>query len=169
MERSLAAMLGFGLICSNSYASGLQNAQSPTVFQQKTSVSAQNMTPSETFLANNKNQPGVNTTATGLQYKIITNGTGAKPTVSDTVTVNYEGKLIDGKVFDSSYKRGTPISFGVTQVIPGWTEALQMMPVGSKWEVYIPANLAYGARGVPGTIEPNQALIFTVELLGINK
>ena len=108
------------------------------------------------------------TLADGLQYKIVKVGNGAKPSLNDQVTVNYEGSLVDGTVFDSSYKRGQPTSFPVNAVIPGWTEALQLMPVGSTWELYIPANLAYGANGVPGTIGPNETLIFKVELLGIN-
>jgi FKBP-type peptidyl-prolyl cis-trans isomerase FklB len=120
------------------------------------------------FLAQNKTKPGVVTLVDGLQYKIIKAGNGAKPSLNDQVTVNYEGSLVDGTVFDSSYKRGQPTSFPVNAVIPGWTEALQLMPVGSTWELYIPANLAYGANGVPGTIGPNETLIFKVELLGIN-
>lgn len=118
------------------------------------------------FLAENQTKPGVVTTASGLQYKIIEQGTGAKPTASQTVTVDYEGKLIDGTVFDSSYERGEPATFGVTQVIAGWTEALQLMPVGSKWELYIPQELAYGDRNT-GNIKPYSTLIFTVELKGI--
>ena len=118
------------------------------------------------FLEENKTKPGVVTTASGLQYKIIEQGTGEKPTASQKVKVDYEGKLIDGTVFDSSYERGTPATFGVTQVIAGWTEALQLMPVGSKWELYIPYELAYGDRNT-GNIKPYSALIFTVELKGI--
>jgi FKBP-type peptidyl-prolyl cis-trans isomerase FklB len=118
------------------------------------------------FLAENKTKPGVVTTASGLQYKVITEGTGEKPTASQKVKVDYEGRLIDGKVFDSSYERGQPATFGVTQVIAGWTEALQLMPVGSKWELYIPYELAYGDRET-GNIKPYSALIFTVELKGI--
>ena len=119
------------------------------------------------FLAENKTKPGVVTTASGLQYKVITEGTGEKPTASQKVKVDYEGRLIDGKVFDSSYERGQPATFGVTQVIAGWTEALQLMPVGSKWELYIPYELAYGDRETGGDIKPYSALIFTVELKGI--
>ena len=118
------------------------------------------------FLEENKTKPGVVTTASGLQYKIIEQGTGEKPTASQKVKVDYEGKLIDGTVFDSSYERGTPATFGVTQVIAGWTEALQLMPVCSKWELYIPYELAYGDRNT-GNIKPYSALIFTVELKGI--
>ena len=103
------------------------------------------------FLAANATKKGVKTTASGLQYKVITQGTGAVPTATDDVKVNYEGRLIDGKVFDSSYKRGEPNTFKANQVIKGWTEALTMMPVGSKWELYIPYDLAYGERGAGNT------------------
>ena len=118
------------------------------------------------FLAENQTKPGVVTTASGLQYKIIEQGTGEKPKADQSVTVDYEGRLIDGTVFDSSYERGKPATFGVTQVIAGWTEALQLMPMGSKWELYIPYELAYGDRNT-GNIKPYSALIFTVELKGI--
>ena len=121
----------------------------------------------EAFLAKNKGEKGVKTTASGLQYKVITAGKGKQPTADDTVTVNYRGTLVDGTEFDSSYKRNQPATFPVKGVIAGWTEALQLMKVGSKWEVYIPANLAYGERGAGSRIPPNAALIFEVELLGI--
>ncbi len=121
----------------------------------------------EKFLAENKTKAGVVTLPSGLQYKVITEGTGEKPKRTDKVKVNYEGKLIDGTVFDSSYKRNSPATFGVTQVIKGWTEALQLMPVGSKWELYIPYNLAYGERGSGNSIKPYSTLIFNVELLDI--
>jgi FKBP-type peptidyl-prolyl cis-trans isomerase len=123
----------------------------------------------QAFLAANGKKPGVVTLPDGLQYQILTEGKGPKPTATQTVTVNYEGSLIDGTVFDSSYKRGQPIQFGVNQVIPGWTEALQLMPVGSTWMLYIPANLAYGAAGAPGGgIGPNETLIFKVDLISVN-
>jgi FKBP-type peptidyl-prolyl cis-trans isomerase len=109
----------------------------------------------------------IKTTASGLQYKVIREGAGPKPTASQTVEVNYEGKLVDGTIFDSSYKRGQSISFPLNQVIKGWTEGLQLMSVGSEYEFTIPGNLAYGAGGIPGTIPPNATLIFKVELLGI--
>lgn len=118
----------------------------------------------EKFLAENEKKEGVQKTASGLQYKVITEGTGAKPKAADTVTVHYEGKLIDGKVFDSSYERGEPVSFRLNEVIKGWTEGVQLMNTGSKYELYIPSDLAYGETGNPN-IEPNSVLIFTVELL----
>jgi FKBP-type peptidyl-prolyl cis-trans isomerase FklB len=127
----------------------------------------ENKVKSDAFMAQNKSKPGVVTLASGLQYKIITSGKGAKPTKDDEVTVEYTGKLIDGTVFDSTEKAGKPASFKVTQVIPGWTEALQLMPVGSTWEVYVPANLAYGSRNVGGLIGPNETLIFNVHLISV--
>jgi len=120
----------------------------------------------EAFLATNKNQPGVITLADGLQYLVLTNGSGAMPAATDKVTVNYRGTLLDGTEFDSSYKRGQPASFPVGGVIPGWTEALQKMSVGSKWKLFIPAGLAYGEKGQRG-IPPNSVLIFEVELISI--
>lgn len=118
----------------------------------------------EKFLAENAKKEGVQTTASGLQYKVITEGTGATPKATDAVIVNYEGKLIDGKVFDSSYERGMPAQFKVNEVIKGWTEGLQLMKQGAKYEFYVPSELAYGEAGNP-MIEPNSVLIFTVELL----
>jgi FKBP-type peptidyl-prolyl cis-trans isomerase len=105
----------------------------------------------------------------GLQYKILTDGKGQSPKATDTVTVNYKGTLIDGVEFDSSYKRGQPATFAVNGVIPGWTEALQLMKEGSKWQLFVPSNLAYGERGAGGTIGPNAVLIFEVELISIKK
>ena len=126
----------------------------------------QNRIDGENFLKANAKKDSVKTTESGLQYKILTAGTGAIPTATQKVKVNYEGRLLDGTVFDSSYKRGKPAEFGCSQVIKGWTEALTMMPVGSKWELYIPQELAYGARET-GKIPPLSMLIFTVELLEI--
>ena len=121
----------------------------------------------EAFLAANKTKEGVVTLPSGLQYKILTQGTGPKPTASDTVSCNYRGTLINGKEFDSSYKRGQPASFPVSGVIKGWTEALQLMPVGSKWQLFLPPDLAYGDRGAGPDIGPGETLIFEVELLSI--
>ncbi len=122
----------------------------------------------EAFLAENAKKAGVTTTASGLQYEVIEEGTGVKPSASDTVKVHYHGTLIDGTVFDSSISRGLPATFGVHQVIKGWTEALQLMPVGSKYRLYIPQDLAYGAHPHPGgAIKPFMALIFDVELIAI--
>jgi FKBP-type peptidyl-prolyl cis-trans isomerase len=119
------------------------------------------------FLAANKTKDGVVTLPSGLQYKILTEGTGAKPTLTDSVTCNYRGTLISGIEFDSSYKRGQPATFQVNGVIKGWTEALQLMPVGSKWQLFVPSELAYGERGPGQQIGPNSTLIFEVELLSI--
>jgi len=128
-----------------------------------------NLEEGNAFLEKNKAREGVTTTESGLQYEILTEGTGAKPSAEDQVRVNYHGTLIDGKVFDSSVDRGEPVVFGVSQVIPGWTEALELMPVGSKWKIYLPSAIAYGERGAGGDIGPNSALIFEVELLEIVK
>ena len=127
----------------------------------------ENLAKSNKFLEENKKKQGVQTTASGLQYEVIKTGTGASPKVENEVTVHYEGKLISGTVFDSSIKRGEPATFGVGQVIPGWTEALQRMKVGDKWRLFIPPNIAYGERGAGGDIGPNEALIFEVELLEV--
>ena len=121
----------------------------------------------EAFLEANKKKDGVITLPSGLQYKILKEGSGAKPTATQTVKCNYRGTLIDGKEFDSSYKRGEPTEFPVGQVIKGWTEALQLMPVGSKWQLYIPSNLAYGENGGGSMIGPNAVLIFDIELISI--
>jgi FKBP-type peptidyl-prolyl cis-trans isomerase FkpA len=123
----------------------------------------------EKFLADNAKKPGVKVTASGLQYQVIKEGTGAKPAATDQVSVHYTGTLIDGTKFDSSYDRNEPAKFALNGVIPGWGEALQLMKVGSKYKLFIPSNLAYGDRGTPGPIGPNAALIFDVELLEIVK
>ncbi len=123
----------------------------------------------EKFLADNAKREGVTTTASGLQYEILTQAIGQKPVATDKVKVHYHGTLIDGTVFDSSVQRGEPATFGVTQVIQGWVEALQLMPVGSKWRLYIPHNLAYGEQGAGAMIAPYAALVFDVELLEIVK
>lgn len=121
----------------------------------------------EQFLAENGKRVEVKTTPSGLQYEVLKEGDGPKPKATDSVTVHYTGKLIDGTVFDSSVERGEPATFGVTQVIPGWVEALQLMNVGSKWRLFIPSALAYGPNGAGGVIGPNQTLLFDVELLAI--
>lgn len=131
-------------------------------------TAAKNKADGAAFLAANKGKEGVVTLPSGLQYKILTEGKGPKPTPTDSVVCNYRGTLLNGTEFDSSYKRGQPATFGVSQVIKGWTEALQLMPVGSKWQLFIPSDLAYGERGEPrGGIEPNALLIFDVELMSI--
>jgi FKBP-type peptidyl-prolyl cis-trans isomerase len=124
-----------------------------------------NMKQGETFLAANKKKEGVITLASGLQYKVIKTGTGPKPAATNTVKCHYRGTLIDGTEFDSSYKRGEPTEFPLNQVIKGWTEGIQLMNTGSKFEFYIPSELAYGERGAGGTIGPNATLIFEVELV----
>jgi FKBP-type peptidyl-prolyl cis-trans isomerase len=126
-----------------------------------------NVAASTAFLAQNKAKEGVVTTASGLQYEVLTAGTGPRPGAEDTVEVHYRGTLVDGTEFDSSYSRGESVTFGVGQVIPGWTEALQLMPKGSKWKLAIPPELAYGAGGAGQVIGPNAALVFEVELIAI--
>ena len=123
----------------------------------------------EAFLAENKKKGEVKTLPSGLQYKVIKAGTGKKPRLTDTVTTHYRGTLIDGTEFDSSYRRGQPVSFPLSGVIPGWTEALQLMEEGAKWQLFIPPNLAYGERGMGGVIGPNATLIFEIELISIQE
>ena len=127
---------------------------------------AENSKVANDFLIKNKSEAGVTTTESGLQYKVITMGTGSKPAAGQKVKVHYTGKLVDGKIFDSSVQRGEPVTFGINEVIPGWTEALQLMPVGSKWMLYIPPVLGYGDQAMGG-IPAGSVLIFEVELLGI--
>ncbi len=146
--------------------------QANTIFQQymqkqAEKLNADKIAAGKTFLAENAKRPEVTVLPSGLQYEVLTAGTGAKPNSSQKVTVHYEGTLIDGTVFDSSYKRGNPATFGVTQVIQGWVEGLQLMETGAKWKLYIPYDLAYGERGSPPQIKPFSALIFTVELISI--
>src|SRR5437773_6012553 len=135
--------------------------------QKQKQLGEKNKTEGAKFLEENKKKPGVKTTASGLQYKLEKEGTGAQPKATDMVTVNYRGTLIDGTEFDSSFKRGQPATFPVNGVIKGWTEALQLMKVGSKYQLVIPANLAYGERAMGPDIAPNSTLIFEVELKGI--
>jgi len=121
------------------------------------------------FLAENQKKEGVKTLPSGLQYKVIKSGSGKKPKLDDTVTTHYRGSLIDGTEFDSSYRRGKPVTFPVNQVIPGWTEALQLMEEGAKWELFVPSNLAYGEKGAGNEIGPNATLIFEVELISVQE
>lgn len=146
-----------------------QATQSYTTGMQEVSLkkNSGNKTAGEKFLTDNKAKPGIVTTASGLQYQVMNMGTGAKPGPTSKVKVHYHGTLIDGKVFDSSVERGEPISFPLNGVIPGWTEGVQLMPVGSKFKFFIPYNLAYGERGAGAEIKPFSALIFEVELLAI--
>jgi FKBP-type peptidyl-prolyl cis-trans isomerase len=160
MER---AMKGDSLLMDKMQSNAVLQAAAMVEMNKK---AAENNKINSAFLEKNKTAPGVVTTASGLQYKILKAGTGSKPTSDQRVKVHYTGKLLDGKVFDSSVERGEPAVFGVTQVIPGWVEALQLMTVGSKWELYIPSDLAYGPQGNQG-IPGNSLLIFEVELLGI--
>lgn len=133
-------------------------------------LAEQNKRAGETFLQANKTKPGVVSLPSGLEYKIITPGTGALPTDKDNVTVHYAGNLPNGQEFDSSYKRGKPAQFPVAEVIPGWSEALRLMKVGATWEIYVPSNLAYGERGLPnGPIGPNQTLVFKINLISVEK
>lgn len=134
--------------------------------KKQTEVADKNKKDGQAFLDKNKSESGVQTTPSGLQYQVVKEGDGPVPTEKDTVTAHYEGKLIDGKKFDSSYDRNQPADFPVTGVIPGWTEALKMMKVGSKWKLFVPPDLGYGPSPRPG-IPPNSVLVFDVELMGI--
>jgi FKBP-type peptidyl-prolyl cis-trans isomerase FkpA len=145
-----------------------------TIMQQKQmslmkEVGGKNLQEGQAFLAANKTKPGVMTTASGLQYQVMTQGSGPKPKATDKVKVNYVGTLLDGKEFDSSIKRGQPAVFPLNGIIPAWSEGLQLMNVGSKYKLFVPPNLAYGERGAGQDIGPNSVLIFEVELLGIEK
>ncbi len=164
-----ASLLSLGLVSMNSYAASPQNMTIADNGATMQSSNNSNLAAGQAFLAANANKPGVITLPDGLQYKVLTEGTGARPTGSDVVTVNYSGSLINGTEFDSSYKRGQPTSFPVNAVIPGWTEALQLMKTGSTWMLYIPASLAYGEQGAPPAIGPNETLIFKVDLLSITR
>jgi FKBP-type peptidyl-prolyl cis-trans isomerase FklB len=146
---------------------GFQQQMMSKQSHQMAQLAEKNKKEGELFLAANKKKDSVMTLPSGLQYKVIVEGTGRMPTANDTVTTNYRGTLIDGTEFDNSYKRGEPATFAVNRVIPGWTEALQHMKVGSRWELFIPAELGYGERGAGQSIGPNAALIFEVELLSI--
>ena len=170
----LAAIAGMAVVactflpgCEDESAS--KTANEPAAAKPKgsrTEMAEQNAKAGEEFLAANAKKEGVKTTSSGLQYLVLKEGQGKKPGKTDKVEVHYHGTLINGKVFDSSVDRGEPITFGVTQVIPGWTEALQLMNEGSKWRVFIPSGLAYGPKGT-GPIGPNEVLIFEIELLHV--
>lgn len=166
----VAGVVGKGGAMDMAKAQEYMNTQMEAIKEKATAEKyAENKAAGEKFLAENKGKEGVVTTPSGLQYKIINKGNGAIPADTSKVKVNYKGTLIDGTEFDSSYKRNEPATFLANQVIKGWTEALTMMPVGSKWELYIPYDLAYGSRETGGQIKPFSALIFEVELLGIEK
>jgi len=150
----------------------LNNFQKQTMEKMKAAMQKlgkENAKKGAVFLHSNKSKAGVVTTTDGLQYKVIKAGKGKSPSLKDIVTVNYEGKLVDGKVFDSSYKRGKPATFPVGSVIKGWQEALTKMKPGAIWEIYIPAKLGYGETGAPGIIGPNETLIFKVNLISVKK
>jgi FKBP-type peptidyl-prolyl cis-trans isomerase FklB len=141
---------------------------SDRLFNLKNEQSAANIKTGQDFLATNKSKPGIVSLSSGLQYEVITEGKGAKPTTTSKVTCHYHGTLIDGTVFDSSVRRGQPATFPLNMVIKGWTEGVQLMPLGSKWRFFIPPQLAYGDRQTGAHIGPNSTLIFEVELLGIS-
>lgn len=147
----------------NEFFTELQKKQQ----EQAAAMAAVNEKAGQDFLLENGKRVEVKTTPSGLQYEVLKEGDGAQPTAGDRVTVHYTGKLIDGTVFDSSVDRGEPATFGVTQVIPGWVEALQLMKAGAKWRLFIPSALAYGPQGAGGVIGPNQTLIFDVELISV--
>lgn len=147
----------------------LQKSLSQKQNEQMQKMAAKNLEDGKKFLAENKKKNGVTATASGLQYRVIRAGNGPSPKANDIVTTNYRGTFIDGKEFDSSYSRGEPAQFQVDGVIPGWTEALQLMQPGAKWEIVVPPNLAYGEHGVGRVIGPNSTLVFEIELLSIDK
>lgn len=178
MKLTVSTILGLCLLSANGYALAAtaqqqqpqQTAGGVGMQQTQTQTEAEkNKAIGKAFLLANKQKPGVVTLASGLQYKILTPGNGPRPTTNDVVSVNYAGRLINGTEFDSSYKRNQPATFPVSGVIPGWVEALQLMPTGSTWELYIPSDLAYGENGAPPVIGPNEVLIFKVNLIAIQK
>jgi FKBP-type peptidyl-prolyl cis-trans isomerase FkpA len=161
-----------GMLTDAEMQSTMQEFQKQVQSQQEAKqkvIGEKNKTEGEAFLAKNKARAGVKTTASGLQYEVEKEGTGPTPKATDTVTVNYKGTLMDGSTFDSSYDRGQPATFVLNQVIPGWTEGVQLMKVGSKYKFYIPSALGYGDKGAGNTIGPNSPLIFEVELLSIGE
>ncbi len=145
----------------------LQKEVTDRQLAKRKTMADKNLKDAEAFLDQNKAKDGVVTLPSGLQYKVITEGKGPKPLATDTVVTHYKGTFLDGKQFDSSYDRGEPASFTVNGVIPGWTEALQLMPVGSKWQLFVPPKLAYGENGFQSVIPPNAALLFDIELVSI--
>ena len=164
------ALAGTPAISSDEYASSMRMLHAKiqeASREQAKNQAEKNIREEKEFLAANKQKAGVSETPTGLQYEVIQNAEGRKPTRSSKVRVHYTGTLLNGQVFDSSVQRGEPAEFGLSQVIPGWTEGLQLMSEGAKYRFFIPARLAYGERGAPGAIPPNAALIFEVELLKI--
>ena len=166
-QAMLAVLNGNDTKIDAQQASNILNSYMQNLKQKKGKA---NLEKGKAFLANNKSKEGVVVLPSGLQYKVLKEGPGPKPTLQNKVKCHYEGTLIDGTVFDSSYKRGQPIEFDVTGVIKGWTEALQLMTVGSKWQLFIPSNIAYGEGGNPrGGIGPNETLIFDVELIEISQ
>ncbi len=148
---------------------GFQNELREALMHKQAEIGEKNLAAGKAFLEENAKKPGVITTESGLQYKVITSGDGKQPKESDTVTTHYRGTLIDGREFDSSYKRDQPASFPVKGVIKGWTEALQLMHVGDKWQLFIPSDLAYGPSKRSELIEPNSTLIFEIELLDVKE
>lgn len=144
-------------------------AEEQKIQQQQNAAGDKNLEVGKAFLEENKKRDGITTTNSGLQYRIITEGSGAKPQVTDTVTVHYRGTLIDGEEFDSSYKRGEPATFPLNGVIKGWQEALPLIKEGGKWEIFVPSELAYGPKGAGASIGPNETLIFEIELLNIGQ
>jgi len=164
------AMNGTPRLTDEEMLAALQELQSMAVAKQNDSIrkmADKNLAKEKAFLTENGTRPEVKTLPSGLQYEVITEGTGRTPTADDVVVVDYVGSFIDGTVFDSTITRGEPATFSVSGIIPGWTEALQLMKEGAKWKLYIPASLAYGENGSPPTIEPNSTLIFEVELKSI--
>ena len=159
-----------GLLTEEEMQAAMQSFQQQVMAQQQEKqkvVGEKNKAEGEAFLAKNKERQGVKTTASGLQYEVLKEGTGAQPKATDSVTVHYKGTLMDGTPFDSSYDRGEPATFVLNQVIPGWTEGVQLMKAGGKYKFYIPAALGYGDRGAGGVIGPNAPLVFEVELLSV--
>lgn len=166
-----AQQMGPKLLTEDEVRNTLVNFQKNMIQKQQENqlkLSSKNLEDGNKFLEENKKKPGVTTLPSGLQYRVVQAGTGSKPTATDTVVTHYSGKFIDGKEFDSSYSRGEPAEFQVNAVIPGWTEALQLMQPGAKWEIVVPAKLGYGENGVGRIIGPNATLVFDIELLSIN-